>query len=317
MQRVRDERGAVAVVVALLMVPLLAFGAVSLDVAGMYADKQKLQLGADAAALGVAQVCSKITSATTQCPMATALPEAQRLASSNFTSGSPTASLPTLTTSKVTARTTFARQHVFAPILGVDSTTLAAQTTVMWGAPVAGTAILPLAFSWCEWKAQTGGAMPSGTVERTIYLSKTSTATDCTGPSGNLVPGGFGWLTTNPSSCNTTTSIDQILHSDPGNSVPSACSRANLEAVRGKTVLLPVFDEMYGTGSGATYVMYGYAAFTITGFHFNTHADYNDPCNGNDRCIKGYFSRMVDLAEGFTLGPGAPALGANLIVMTP
>ena len=39
--------------------------------------------------------------------------------------------------------------------------------------------------------------MPSGTTSRVIYLTKTSGTTDCTGPSNNVVPGGFGWLTVN------------------------------------------------------------------------------------------------------------------------
>ncbi|HEX8511257.1 MAG TPA: pilus assembly protein TadG-related protein [Propionibacteriaceae bacterium] len=306
-----DERGTVAVVVALLMVPLLAFGAISLDVAAMYSDKQKLQIGADAGALAIAQVCAKTT-----CTPAGATAVAQPLAEGNLPGGAPTAAVTSLTSSKVTVATSVVRQHVFARVLGENSKTLSARSTVMWGAPISGTAVLPLAFSWCEWYQQTGGAMPSGTTARTVYFSKTSGTTDCTGPSGNVVPGGFGWITTNASSCQASTAIDAVLHSDPGSSMPNSCSASDLSAVHNKTVLLPIYDESYGSGSGATYVMYGYAAFTVTGYDFGGQNRWNSPCNGNDRCIRGYFSRMVDLSESFTLGPNAPSLGADLIRMT-
>ena len=60
MRRVSDdERGAVAVVVALVMVPLIAFAAISVDVAGLWWDKQQLQTGADAGALAIAQDCAR------------------------------------------------------------------------------------------------------------------------------------------------------------------------------------------------------------------------------------------------------------------
>jgi hypothetical protein len=206
------------------------------------------------------------------------------------------------------------RQHIFGPVIGIDSTAIDTRATVAWGSPTGGTAILPVAFSLCEWKAQTGGGMPSGTVDRTIYLSKSSgVTTDCTGPSGNLVPGGFGWLTTDSGRCHTTSVIAGILHSDPGNSVPSSCTEGDLIRSLQRTVLLPIFDQVAGAGSGATYRIYGYAAFVVTGFHFGGHNNYNDPCKGDNRCIRGYFARFVDLSEAFDFGASAPQLGSSII----
>ena len=40
MQPLRDERGAVAVMVALLMVPLIACAAIAIDVAAMWSERQ-------------------------------------------------------------------------------------------------------------------------------------------------------------------------------------------------------------------------------------------------------------------------------------
>jgi hypothetical protein len=292
------------------MIPLLGFAALGVDIAGGYVQRQQLQTGADAAAFAIAQQCGRGACGSTGLT-------AQKFATANLNSTTSTATVTNLTSSAVTVSNAGIRQHLFAPVLGIHSTAIDTTATVVWGSPTGGTAMLPLAFSLCEWKAQTGGGMPSGTTERTIYLTKSSaSATDCTGPSGNLVPGGFGWLTTDSGTCHTTSTINGVLHSDPGNSVPSTCAQTDLTAALNRTVLLPIFDQVAGTGSGATYRMYGYAAFVVTGFHFGGQNNYNDPCTGNNRCVRGYFARFVDLSEAFDFGAGAPQLGSSIIKMT-
>ena len=315
MRRLSDERGAVAVVVALVMVPLIAFAAISLDVAGMWWERQQLQNGADAGALAVAQDCARGSCGT---PSATA----QTMAGANSRSAGVTATLlgavPSPTSGEVTVRTDVLRQHLFAPLIGVDATALRAQATVRWGAPSGGTAVLPLAFSYCEFKAQTGGGLPTTSTERVIQFTKTSGVQGCTGPSNNAVPGGFGWLSVDPGTCHTTSSIGDTLYSSTGAAVPSACSTADFTAVQGKTVLLPLFDAAGDSGSNAYYHLYGYAAFTITGYHFVGQYSWNggSTCKGNDRCIKGYFTRFVSLDEAFTYAPSAPAFGGVVVDLT-
>ncbi|MPV37016.1 pilus assembly protein TadG-related protein [Georgenia subflava] len=314
MQRLKDERGAVNVVVALLLVPMLAFGAITVDVAAMWAEKQQLQTGADAAALAVAQDCAR-----NDCgPAATT---AQSLAEANIDDGEATASIvgpaPSPSSGSVTVQTSGVREHWFAPVLGIDESTITTQATASWGAPTGGTAVLPLAFSWCEFQAQTGGGLPSSTTERTIYFTKSS-GTSCTGPSNNLVPGGFGWLTVNAGSCQTTSAIGQVLWSDTGENVPSGCSTADFTAVQGDTVLLPIFDSSGGTGSSAWYRLYGYAAFVVTGYHFVGQYSWSasGTCKGNVRCVQGYFTEFVDLSADFDHGTSAPQLGAAVVSLT-
>lgn len=303
------ERGAVSVVVALLMVPLLGFAALGVDVAHLYAVRQQLQNGADAAALAVAQDC-----AAGSCGASTAT--AQTMLARNLTDGTASPSV-TLGAGSVRVVASSTVANVFAPVIGIDTSQVRASATVRYGSPLGGRAVLPLAFSWCEWKQQTGGGMPSGSTQRVVYLTKTSGTTDCTGPSNNIVPGGFGWLTVNDGVCGTRTTISNVIMSDPGNSVPSGCSTTALSSAVGKTVLLPIFDSSSGTGSGASYRIYGYAAFRVTGYHFGGQYDAGTgTCNGNARCIKGYFVRFVDLSEAFTYGAGAPELGASIIRVT-
>ncbi len=304
------ERGAVSVTVALLSVVLIGFAAISVDVAALWAERQKLQTAADAAVLAVAQDC-----AGGACGDAAAT--ARTLTVANAGSEAQAAivgTAPTPATGSVTVDTTSIRDHWFAPVLGIDESTVTARATASWGAPSGGTAVLPLAFSWCEFQAQTGGGLPSGTTERTIFFTKSS-GTSCTGPSGNMVPGGFGWLTVNAASCQTRSSIGQVLWSEPGEAVPSGCSTSDFEEVQDQTVLLPIYDQSGDTGSNAWYRLYGYAAFRITGYHFVGQYSWSaaGTCKGSVRCIQGYFTQFVELDDALAYGVGAPRMGATIV----
>jgi Flp pilus assembly protein TadG len=316
MQRMKDERGAVGVVVAILMVPLLGFAAIAVDAAALWTQRLQLQAGADAGALAIAHDCAR---GATLC--GTPLSTAQQLANGNVNLSPATATVSALSSSQVTVSNSGVRDYWFAPVLGYESSTIVAQATATWGAPTGGTAVLPLTFSYCEFLAQTGGLLtgglvPSSITQRTIYFTKSSGVAGCTGPSNNVVPGGFGWLTVNSGTCNTTSAIAGVFPSDPGNSVPSSCSTGSFAALQNKTVLLPIFDQAYSSGSNASYRVYGYAAFQITGYHFGGQYSWNAPCSGNGRCIQGYFTRYVDDAETFDFGSTAPNLGASLVKLT-
>jgi Flp pilus assembly protein TadG len=311
--RLAEERGATAVIFALLLVPLLGFAAIAVDIGSLYADRAELQTSADAAAFGVAQDCARGNCGNM-------LATAQGLIVANL--GEATASQPVLSNAPlsvtVTGRTP--QQHWFAPVIGHDSTAVSATATVGWGGPSRGTAVLPLTFSWCSFKAQTGGGLPSGTTEQIIKLSKSDDlGSQCTGPSGNFVPGGFGFLTTDAGRCSVTSAIGQLMHSSPGESPPNGCTAADFASFIGKTVLLPIFDLYGGTGSGAWYRVYGYAAFKLTGYQFvgSFKSAGNKICgqgsNGNDRCVTGYFTRFVELSEAWNYSPDAPQLGSSVL----
>jgi Flp pilus assembly protein TadG len=76
----RDDRGAIGVMIAVLIVAgvLLGIGALVVDVGQMYQNRAELQNGADAAALGVARSC-----VLTTCTSASALTTATGLANAN------------------------------------------------------------------------------------------------------------------------------------------------------------------------------------------------------------------------------------------
>ena len=313
MLRLKSERGAISVLVALMMVMLLGFAAIAVDVSAVYAKKQRLQNGADAAALAIAQDCASGACGTPQVT-------AQTLVASNLTGSVTTVLAPTFTSSpnQVTVSASTINSDLFAPVLGISQTTVKATATAGWGQPVAGTTVLPLAFSWCAFKAQTGGGLPSGTTVRTILFTKTD-GTSCTGPSGNAVPGGFAWIKPNAGTCQATTSVTPTgqTPSDTGNSVPAGCSPADMAALLGKTVLLPLYDNAGGTGNNAWYHIYGYVAFQLTGYFFaGQYKSPIPPCSGNSRCVSGYFTKFVDLSQAFTYGVGNPNLGFSLVTLT-
>ncbi|WNV77220.1 pilus assembly protein TadG-related protein [Geodermatophilus sp. DSM 44513] len=297
------ERGAAAVLLALLMVPLLGFTAIAVDVGALYAERARLQVAADAAALAVAADCAKGACGDMQAT-------AQELVDANL--GDATAAPPVLASdpNRVTVAGRSPQEHWFAPVIGHESTAVSATATVTWGAPRSGTAALPLVFSWCEWAAQTGGGLPSGTTERTILLPKKSD-TGCTGSNGAFVPGGFGWLVPDGGTgCRATSEIGGTVSSEPGNNPSKGCEPGDLDALLGRTVLLPVFTESGGTGANAWYRVHGYVAFTLTGYHFSGRYKGTHACGGPERCIRGYFTRFVDLGDAFDHDPTAPQLGA-------
>jgi Flp pilus assembly protein TadG len=306
-RRLSDERGASAVVFALLLVPILGFAAIAVDVGALYAERARLQVAAYAAAIAVAQDCSR-----GNCGDMLATARAMVVAND----GDASAAQPVLSSAPLSVTVTGSTpvQHWFAPVIGHDSTGVSATATVGWGGPSGGTAVLPLTFSWCEFAQQTGGGLPSGSVVRTIYFTKTSHTTGCTGPSHNIVPGGFAYLDTDAAKCAATTGLGGQWFSSTGNSVPSACSTADFSKWVGQTVLLPLFEESGATGSNAWYRIYGYAAFKLTGYSLGGQYDTSPkPCNGNERCVSGYFTRFVELSDAWNYSPNAPQLGASIL----
>ncbi|MGY1692281.1 pilus assembly protein TadG-related protein [Geodermatophilus sp. SYSU D01105] len=306
-RRLAGERGSTAVLVALLLVPVLGFTAIAVDVGAMYAEKARLQTAADAAALAVARDCAMGACGDMRAT-------AQSLVDANL--GGADAAPPLLGSNptSVTVTSSTPTEHWFAPVLGHDATQVQATATVAWGGPSRGTAVLPLTFSWCEFSQQTGGGLPSGTAIRTIYFTKTSGTVGCTGPSRNVVPGGFAYLDTPPGTCEAASARGERSYSSTGNTPPSVCEPSYVASLVGDTVLLPLFDASGDTGSNAWYHVYAYAAFHVTGFHFGGQFSSSPrPCGGNERCVSGYFTRFVEMSDRFDYDPSAPVTGASVL----
>ena len=324
-----DERGAAAVIVALMMVALLGFGAIAVDVGMMYAERAQLQNGADSAALAVANNCANGTCGNTA-------GTASHFASSNANDGAstidslifPTASSVKVTTSSNDGHGNDFIRLAFGSIFGVSTTDVRAAATAAWGTPQSGTT-LPWAFGQCAFNQSLTAAQLSdlqstgnftGNPSGTHILLRSDTNSDYPGCAGQLgyATGGFGWLDLAGGLCQAQIDLGSMeAGSNPGNSLPQACVGI-LPTLLGQPVLIPIFTVSSGNGQHATYPIYGFAAFQLTGWRFSgdTHPDPLAPaCTGNCRGVFGFFTRFVSLQEGLTLGSG-PNLGGSVVQLT-
>ena len=331
--RLGDERGAVSIVVAAVMVVLLTCAAIAIDIARLQVERGELQNGADAAALAVAQSCAKTpctapsaapasTVAAARTAQTAAIALAATYADANAGDGASgsTATFPTATSVRVTASAEDASTGagslatVFAPVLGIDSLEAEASATASWGSPGAGEAALALAFAPCVFRLD--GAI------QVISMHGDSGGTACQteSPSGTLLPGGFGWLHDPVGTCRA--NVDRLkpapVSGSTGVSLPPGCA-AQLSKLGGTTVLLPVYSDKGGTGSGGWYTISGFAAFQVLGWNFpgmswNNQTYPGAGCKGTCKGIIGKFTTFVSLDDAFSLG-GAN-LGASIITLS-
>jgi Flp pilus assembly protein TadG len=303
------ERGAVAVLVALLLVVLLGFAAIAVDIGMLYAQKAQMQNGADAAALAIAQDCDK--RGTALCVPA-AHGTAQQLAAANANSGMADAPAPSFPSPGTVVVTTAARDANgsgvtlwFANILGISRADVEATSKAKWGSPSGLTTALPVTFSECQFDL-------SGTVQL-LNLHGTTTCVS-NSPSGQVIPGGFGWLTPDNSTvCGSTVNIaNPAVSSKNGDSMPNQQQcKPEFTSMQGQTVFLPVFDSINASGD---FHIKGFAAFKILGYNFPSQHWNNTgtpSCTGNCTGIIGKFVKFVTLDN---LPFGGPDLGLKLSV---
>ena len=359
-QRRRDEQGAVAILVALITVPVLfGLGGLVIDVGALYAEKRQLQNGADAAAYAVATNCLRTP---TGCN--TALATAQSSANSNANDAratvnevcgvnspgrpplpvcaptqcpqTPARALPTggATFVRVTTSTrTAANGTVMPPLLSrawnAPGEQICAEAVVRWGAP-APLRTFPLTFSQCEFNrlvpSGTPAAAGSGTVR--LLTHDANTGDPCaTSNNHSNAPGSFGFLAPDNSTTCQASVVSGFLPTSPGNAVPNnnQCQEMlhnakQTAAYPGRlfqsTILIPIFSDVVGNGNSAVYTVAGYAAFYITGWKFSGQYYYpqnptGPPCNGQQRCITGYFVGYVSLSAA--LGTGPATYGASAV----
>ena len=303
----RDDRGAVTVLLCVMLGGgvLLGSGALAIDVGQLYAEREQLQSGADAAAMAVAQDCVRnpstcgaqtaaavtyadgnakdgVSAVTAVCGAATGLtgcppPTGTR----DDCLGTPPASGSYV---EVRTATTQADGSTLLPptlagaLLGNGNYRghrVAACARVAWGPP-ATAAGFAVTMSTCDWARMTGGTTaywPLGTTppvsaEAILYLHATANASQCpAGPSGWDAPGGFGWLDDPTSTCAATVSAGGTYGGDTGNSASKPCQSAIADVyTTHRAVLLPIYDGVRGKGTNIVYHLSGFASFVLTGY---------------------------------------------------
>jgi Flp pilus assembly protein TadG len=316
----RDDAGAVLVLVSIMMVVLLGMGALVVDVGQLYAERRELQNGADAAALAVAQDC-----ADGDCLDETAT--ARTYANANAHDGqagiqevcgsgpglvacaTPPAGVPATSWVKVKTVTPDDNKvdFVFAPVLGHDAGKAGATAITAWSA--AGRAsTIPVTFSVCEFKAL-GGSLDGSTFpskQDYVYTHGTDPSHNCKLKSnGQDLPGGFGWLVHDEATCKVTIDADDTVGSETGND--TEC-KDHLPSWRGADVLIPLYDATSGGGSGGSYHIVGFAAFSVQAYCLGGKTEWystpKDPKGKNwpkcstNRWFFGEFTHFVASAGG-------------------
>ncbi len=302
------DDGAVAAALAIVLGTgvLLGMAAVVVDVGRLYAEREQLQTGADAAAWAVAQTCVRrpdrcadqsaaarryadASAADGAAGVAEICGRGPGLAQCSAAPANRTACLgPAPASGQYAEVRTRTRQRdgstllpaTFARVFTGDDTgtSVAACSRVAWGPPRR-TSGMAVTFSTCEWNEATdGGAtlwsspsdgVPPGSAERVIYLKDGGSAATCpAGPSGWDRPGGFGWLDDSAGDCTTTVEVDGSFGGNTGNSVSGPCHTA-LSALRNehRVTLIPIYDGVTGTGAHTTYHLAGFASFVLTGYY--------------------------------------------------
>ena len=311
-QRLADERGAVAVMVGLMLIPLLGFGAIAVDVASLYSDKAQLQNAADAAALAIGVDCARKRCGDRDATARTALTgNAGAADAADATLRSPDVAQ---SGSSVTVTMSADQSHWFAPVLGEDSSRVTAKATASWTPTTRGRANFPLAISWCEYQAQIQRYPLSNTTVHRIN-GRTPLPIEnrtCEGPNGGQVR--TGYLVTSADSngvCRTTSTLGGTVRAYDdmyGSRLPSSCTEAYLASLIDSDVLMPVWDQVTGSGTDLRARVYGYAAFHITGY---------DVYNPGDPALYGYFTYAAQQADDTTrpTTTSAPLLGASSVYL--
>ncbi len=352
----RDDRGAVAVLIAILAGTgvLLGLAALVVDVGNLYAEREQLQSGADAAVVALAQQCAvggpdcssgagalgiagakadanaadSLSGATVVCGRGGSLspcpaPDANLTACLSPAPGSGDYVEVRTATEEAGGSTLLPPTFAQAVVSGYSGTTVAACARAAWGSP--GSARLSLATSICEWMVGTnsGAAYPDPAADRILYLRQTPPAGTCQpdGAGGPTAPGGFGWLTDPGRNCLTPVVVGGSYLTRTRSGVSSAC-RNLLTTLRssGEPVLMPVYDTITGTGTSAVFHIRGVAAFVVTGWNLSFSARPStltgqDPCASNGHAGTCIYGYYTRTLVPGTATLGGPDLGAHVVAL--
>ncbi len=276
----RSDRGAISMIVAVLLGGVVVLGAASLsiDVGNIMWERRQLQNGADASALSLAQTCARTPA---QCTNAAALTSLAPLNNANASDnlngfdgvcgrpaslGSPCPSdvqkppVPLLTDCPVLpswllnstipyveahTRTQTPSGSILRPFVaqsfGYPGETVKACARAAWGPPGNGTAIVPVTFSLCNWYLSTANGTSYPAVETALPFNGANDAA-CATWAGHNFPGGFGWLF-HDATCSVKTDQNGWVDALTGLGAGNDCGSV-IQSMVGKTVYLPIFDCM-------------------------------------------------------------------------
>lgn len=302
MQRLSSEHGAVAVIMAVLLVTVFGMAAFVIDAAALYQERRELQRGADAAALALAESCARASVSCTSATDPALDTMAETYADANADDGAadalvdpadfdPLGRVTVQTTTRDAAGTILPFR--FAQIFGLidadgdhDGSTVAASATAVWGSP-SSLASIPLTVSSCEFEEHTNGGTTfaespyDDDTEVTLTFHDGNSSGTCPASTSGqdadgdgVLPAGFGWLVED-GECNVeTTVVDGEDWVTKAEGTDPECEATRLESLVGQVVPVPVFEDFCrGNSAGCPtfnnkdkYRIGRYAAFYLSGY---------------------------------------------------
>lgn len=338
----RKDDGFSLVLVGILLVLLLAFAGFAIDVGAMYQERRELRNGADAAALAIGQACAE-NPGDPQCSDDTGSDSlAQDYANFNAHDEHSGVDSVVIDTSPpdpylMTVRVVTSAQDAtgdpglglrFLRLFGRQSVDVRANATAALGYPREAQTP-PVIFSECEYGSAYPGGPPtypnvgnSNPVVLRLLQGSVEEWPECpTGPGGQDLPGGFGFVgDSNDGICEVQV-LAGTAYADVGADVPRDCqgpqgNRGQLlfdTLIGNGAIPVPIFEQV--TERPKSYQVAGFAFFRVIAydlgnktFTYPKAADH-DPtfpggydCPDNpetpgpdpeDRCIYGYFTTGV------------------------
>lgn len=260
------DRGAISVIASLALVPIVAVTAVMVDGGRVWVDRQKVQTAAEAAAMSAGELWARTgTACSTDATALVAANADGSTTSTCSTTGTRYDGVVTVTATKVVSA-------MFGTIIGRSGTTVTSTASVRVGAVSSTSGLRPTAIcnqnpALREWERS--GFSASKTY--TIGIEQDDDDDGYTGVCGR-VPGNWGVIDFDGGSNRTpdtqrwidsgydhSVSIDEHFAGDPG--VPSPA--LHMDGIIGKTVVIPVYDRVTGTGAGADYHISGFVGMSV------------------------------------------------------
>jgi hypothetical protein len=313
LSRLREERGGIAVMVAVLAPILFGLAAIAIDTAAIWSARQQVENGADAAVIAVAMDCARNPCDDMEQVKATArqafFNNNEAAKGSNLGSGEAQITVSGRQVSVVQTRP-WVVNHFFAAALGKGKGELSVQSYAEWAPATSGRADIPFAISWCTYLEKVGTNGPDVADTAILTLDTVSGAATCTGPYGTgTVPNGAAMTLPDSNSCRTSSTrggIVPMVVDKYGASVNPRCTDARLASLVGRDIWLPVWDAATPTTDASPRIrVFGYAAFRVTDYSPTTPS------------LTGHFTRAPRQTNATTPpATNAPDLGARSVYLT-
>ena len=256
------DRGSISVLFAVTVLPMLAMTAVVADVGMVYAKRQELQTGVEAAAIAGA---AKLATGMSACNAHDDVITANVSAISPLTTNCATAGA--VTHEVVTVSAEASATLIFSQLIGRSEASITSTASVKVGPSRSALGLRPIAI--CADHPALNEWISSGmtsTATYTIFVE--SDGVTC----GGDVPGNWSMIDFDGGSNSNSELQDRIvngyqseivlpatLNGDPGIPTPSV----DIDALIGSTITIPVFDAARSNGAGSEYDLDGFVSVEI------------------------------------------------------